>query len=204
MQSRILPQPSFRRRYEPQQTLNHPSRGDRPLASGMCPTQTGTSTTSDQRNATLTGVGISKAKYLVGHIWNKFMEVLHRFIYVHCSGPFALGSMRSPYGAVGSTEGCQLGTLGGRVHRQHNQEKHSLLTDVGNSSSISELPTRDGPSYPKREDGGYEIFSSNINTALNGWYSPHPLGPQSGASEFYPTRPTQPRLPPLQAIANLS
>ena len=94
-------------------------------------------------------------EHLVSHIRHELVKVLHRFIYVYLSSPFAFLDMAASCRAVCRTEGCELGTLPGRGIRQHTGGRMpSLLTDVGNNSSISEVPMRGGPSSSGREDDG--------------------------------------------------
>lgn len=88
----------------------------------------------------------------MSHIWHELMKVLHRFGYVHRSSPFAFLSVSTSRGPMSSTEGCQLCPLYMSVNRRADGKKPAPLTDVGNKSSISELPTRDGASYSRREE----------------------------------------------------
>jgi len=92
----------------------------------------------------------------MSHVWHELVKVLHRFTYVHLPGPFAFLNTGASRRAVGRTDGCELGTLDREIRQSADPPivNTFLPTDVGNKSSISELPTRGGPSDSKREDDG--------------------------------------------------
>ena len=90
----------------------------------------------------------------MSHVRHKLVKVLHRFTYIHHSSPFAFLDMSAPRGAVSRAERRELGTLEREICQYTDRNKRCLPTDVGNKSSISELPMRDGPLDSKREGDG--------------------------------------------------
>ena len=141
-------------------------------------------------------------EHLVSHIRHELVKILHRFIYVYHSSPFALLEAGTSCRAVRRTEGCELGTLAGMGICQHTGGRMlCLLTDVGNSSSISEVPMRGGPSSSRREYDGWEKLVSQVRLGRTAPL-PHLPAPVPRVSGPYPARPIQLRPRTLQATAS--